>query len=61
MNNIVRFVGSAVITLILVSIPALLVVSIEYEWNVLLKLLLCVATAVEGALAMCLIYERSEE
>lgn len=60
MNDPVRYVGSAVIALILVSIPAFLVASIAYEWNGLLKTLFCVATAAEGVVIMCLIYERGE-
>lgn len=61
MNDFARIVGSAVIALILVSIPALSVASFALEWHGFLKALLCVATAAEGALTMCLIYERSEE
>lgn len=61
MNDLARFVGSAVIALILVSIPGLLVVSISLEWHGFLKALFCLATASEAVLTMLLIYERSED
>ena len=60
MKNFVRFIGSAVIALILVSIPGLLVTSIAFEWHGFLKLVFCVATGVECMLAASTIYEMSE-
>ena len=61
MSDFTRFVGSAVIALILVSIPGLLVASIALELGGLWKGLFSIATAAECVLATFLIYERSEE
>ncbi len=61
MNNIVRFVGSVTIALILVSIPGLAVASFAFEWHGFLKTLLLVATIVEDVWIMDIIYNRSEE
>ena len=61
MNDFVRYVGSAAIALILMSIPGLLVASFALEWPGFLKALLCGATTGEGVMIMCLIYERSED
>ena len=61
MDDFTRFVGSSVIAIILVSIPALLVASIAYEWGGFWKSLLCAATDAECVLIMHLIYKRSED
>lgn len=61
MNHIVRFVGSAVISLILVSIPGLFVASVAFEWDGFMKTLLCFAMVVEYVVTMYLINEGNEE
>ena len=61
MNDIARVVGSAVVALILVSIPGLLVTSFAFEWNGFLKTIFTIATAIECVWAFGLIYERSED
>lgn len=61
MNNIVRVVGSAVIALILVSIPGLMVASFAFEWHGFLKVIFITATAIECVGVFGLIYERSED
>lgn len=61
MSNLTRFVGSAVIALILVSIPVLLFASFVFGWHGLLKTLLLVATVAEGVLISSFIYDRSED
>ena len=60
MNNPVRVVGSAVIALILVSIPGLLVASFTFEWNGFLKTIFCAATAIECVWTTSFIYEGGE-
>ena len=61
MKDFVRFVGSAVIALILVSIPGLLAVSISLEWHGFLKTLLCISTAAAAVLITFHIYKRSKD
>lgn len=61
MSEFIKFVGSAVIAFILVSIPGLFVASIAYEWHAFLKVLFCVATVSEGVLTACLIYNYEGE
>ena len=61
MNDFVRFVGSVVIALILMSIPGLLVASFAFEWHGFLKALLCVVALAEACMIINFIDERSEK
>lgn len=61
MSDFIKFVGSVVITLMLVSIPGFLVASVAYEWPALLKIVFCAATVSEGVLTACLIMKGSED
>lgn len=61
MNDFVRFVGSLVIALILMSIPGLLVASFAFEWHGFFKALLFVAALVEECVFINFIDERSKK
>ena len=61
MKELIRFVGSSVIALILISIPGLLVASFAFDWHGFLKTVLCMVTIAEFILITSFIYERSEE
>lgn len=60
MSNIVRWIGSAVIALMLVSLPGLWVASIAYKWSGFLIILFSGATAAECLTTMFLILEYTE-
>lgn len=60
MNDFVRFVGSVVIALILMSIPGLLVASFAFGWHGFLKVLLFAAAIAEECVFINFIDERSK-
>lgn len=61
MSDLTRVVGSAVIALILVSIPGLMVASLAFEWHGFLKAIFTIATAIECVCVFGLMYERNED
>lgn len=61
MNKILIFIGSIVITLLIMSVPVLCTLSFVYDWIVEAKFTLTLITVGFGILLWAIIYGEAEE